>query len=582
MIHVGAGPLYIDIYVLILQDRLTGKHMKKFVFVLAFDLLALVSCVDGTTVRILDKAEEIMNEKPDEALVLLDSLSTSEVKSRAAYARLSLLRSIALDKNIVDTSDISIILPALKYYENHGSRLDKARTYFYYGRVLQNGGDDDGALEAMSKAELYAEQTSDLYLRGLIADAIGRTYDGNDEDSAAVKYYNEALECFDSIGSRKNRMYMLEIISCFYMKTGKYEKSVRYAEEALKAAVELNDTTEMISMAVNLSDAYCASGNLGSASDVIRKISDRYCGGTVPHAFDETMCHINLERGNVAEARSYAEAVLESSGRQAGSDVYGLLYEVEASAGNYQKAAGYLLAFMHCLDRENKLRVDESVYAADMRYKNRELTEIVQEKNRRICNILIICSLSVAALIGAVFSVVQARRRKLQEKDSEINEYRNKIIAMQEYCGKLDTMRKSLPGKNALITEQIGIVNELMEVLVRSREEMKASAYAKFKDLTDRGEKGKPAVLEIFLGAFDAKYPGVRTRLNSRYPELTENDIDLYELIGLECSTSVIAYIYNTSESYIYNRRMGLRRKLSLSDDRKAFAAHLSEMCSVS
>lgn len=556
--------------------------MKKFAFLVAFVLPTMVSCGDSATVGILDEAECIMNERPDKALALLDSLAASEVKGRAAYARMSLLRSIALDKNVIDTSDISIILPAMKYYERHGNRLDKARTYFYYGRVLQNGCDDEGALEAMSKAELYAEQTSDLYLRGLIADAIGRTYDSNGEDSAAVKYYNKALACFDSIGSKKNKMYMLDIIGCFYKKVGKYDKSVHYAEAALEDAVELNDTSEIISMAVSLSDAYCASGDLESASGVIRSISDKYAGGAVPHAFDETLCHICLDYGNVGKARNYAEAVLEASGRHADADVFGLLYEVESSAGNYKKAAGYLLAFIYCLDHENKLRVDESVYAADMRYKNRELVEIVHEKNKRIRNILIICSLSVIALIGAVFSVIQARRRKLQEKDSEINEYRNKIITMQEYCGKLETIRKSLPGKNALITEQIGIVKELMEVLVRSREEMKASAYAKFKDLTDRGEKGMPAVLEIFLGSFDAKYPGVRAKLKSRYPELTENDIDLYELIGLECSTSVIAYIYNTSESYIYNRRMSLRRKLSLPDDRKAFAVHLAGICSQS
>lgn len=178
-----------------------------------------VSCAGGRADRVLDKAESLMNERPDRSLEMLDSLAAVGVRGKSVEARLSLLRSMALDKNVIDTSDISIILPALRYYEKKGDWLLKARTYFYYGRVLQNGGDYEAALEAISKAELYAGRTDDQYLKGLIADSMGRIYDLNYEFSTAIEYYDKARTLFHLADLSKNEMYLFEILSGTYLKT---------------------------------------------------------------------------------------------------------------------------------------------------------------------------------------------------------------------------------------------------------------------------------------------------------------------------------------------------------------------------
>ena len=173
---------------------------------------------------------------------------------------------------------------------------------------------------------------------------------------------------------------------------------------------------------------------------------------------------------------------------------------------------------------------------------------------------------------------MQTKKRKLQEKDAEIKEYQNRISTIQEYCEKLESIKKSVPDNDFPIEEQLLVLKELMDLLVHSRKELKVTTYARFKELTIKEESGKSTVLEIFIHFFDITYPGIRILLRKKYPDLTLNDINLYVLIGLGCSTAVIAYIFKTSESYIYNRRMTLRKKLCLSDDRKTFASHLSDL----
>lgn len=56
-----------------------------------------------------------MNTKPDSALTILNSIHASGFKGKDA-ARYALLKSMALDKNCIDTTTFDILEPAIDYY----------------------------------------------------------------------------------------------------------------------------------------------------------------------------------------------------------------------------------------------------------------------------------------------------------------------------------------------------------------------------------------------------------------------------------------------------------------------------------
>lgn len=551
---------------------------KSSLILMAAVVLAAMSCGGSGAAGVLDRAEAIMNERPERALEMLDSLAVSGVRGKSVEARLSLLRSMAMDKNAMDTADVSIVLPAVRYYGRRGDELRKAQAYFYYGRILQNGGDDEAALEAISKAELYAERTDDLYLRGLIADSMGRIYNQNEEFESAIEYYDRARELFDIAAQPMNEMYMYELLSRVYLIIDKTDYSIEHAEKALDMAIESNDTTAILSMTANLAYTYYRKDDFGHASKILNEAADVYCSGSIPSVFNVPLAQIYLSMDEIDSARFYAEAELKSHEDSAPSGVYSLLYSVEAADGNYEQANEYLLGFIQRDFEENILRHNQSAKEADMKYKNKELIEIISQKEIRLRYIVLLSIVSVLALLGVLVAFVQTKKRKLQEKDAEIKEYQNRISTIQEYCEKLESIKKSVPDNDFPIEEQLLVLKELMDLLVHSRKELKVTTYARFKELTIKEESGKSTVLEIFIHFFDITYPGIRILLRKKYPDLTLNDINLYVLIGLGCSTAVIAYIFKTSESYIYNRRMTLRKKLCLSDDRKTFASHLSDL----
>lgn len=551
---------------------------KSSLILMAAVVLAAMSCGGSGADGVLDRAEAIMNERPERALEMLDSLAVSGVRGKSVEARLSLLRSMALDKNAMDTADVSIVLPAVRYYGRRGDELRKAQAYFYYGRILQNGGDDEAALEAISKAELYAERTDDLYLRGLIADSMGQYFEQEYEFKTAISLYLKALDYFKDVDNSLNMRYMHESLSRVYIILDNTSEALDHAREAMDIAELDGNPEDIIETSLKLAYVYYSEEQYEPAIELFDRVVDTYCNGILPQSYYMLLSQIYYSLGNMQDARLYAESLLDDEDVAPGA--YALLSRIEEADGNYKKSNEYL----NELIKENfddVLSIKEaSIHEADMRYKNRELVRIIEERDIRIRYITLIWSLSILTVIAIALSVVQTRRRQLQKKDAELNEYRNRVTTMQEYSRILEKIKDSVPEKDELIESQINILNRLMNILVHSQEEIKLTFYNEFLNLTHKSEEGSSAMKAVFLHSFEVQYPEVRRTLKYNYPALTDKDIDLYSLIGLGCSTSVIAYLYTTSESYIYNCRMSLRKKLNLSDDRNAFAVHLSELTS--
>lgn len=104
------------------------------------------SCASKEAKRIMDSAEDVMWTRPDSALAALESIDTLSFKTKAQSARYSLLYTMALNRNWIDTTDLRIIQPAVNYYERHGSKDDKMKMYYYLGTVQHIAGDLEDAI----------------------------------------------------------------------------------------------------------------------------------------------------------------------------------------------------------------------------------------------------------------------------------------------------------------------------------------------------------------------------------------------------------------------------------------------------
>lgn len=179
------------------------KRIGHFINIILLSLAVLTigSCDrHGTAWNEMDKAENLMDTKPDSALVVLENIPASSVKGKEAAARYALLKSIALDKNCIDTTNFDVLQPAIDYYIKNGKPDEKLRTYYYQGRIYQNQGDDDSAMRSfMNGCDLRHGVTDSLLLAHTLV-AQGTLYFKQYKINDFVHYNMEAAKLYEAIG----------------------------------------------------------------------------------------------------------------------------------------------------------------------------------------------------------------------------------------------------------------------------------------------------------------------------------------------------------------------------------------------
>lgn len=169
--------------------------MRKPSLFISLSLLCTVfSCVNHHINAVLDDIEKYIQERPDSALVVLESISRESLESGKSLAQYSLLYATALDKNYIDTTDLSIILPASDYYSKRGPSASKMRTFFYQGRIHANRGEDDRALHYYLLALEDSARIDDNHYKELINSAISDVFSRSHYRELELQYAEDALQ----------------------------------------------------------------------------------------------------------------------------------------------------------------------------------------------------------------------------------------------------------------------------------------------------------------------------------------------------------------------------------------------------
>ena len=210
-------------------------------------LCAVLSCSDDTAVmEELNRAEAVMEEYPDSALVLLDSLDRNRLTTREARARHSLLYSQALDKNWIELTSDSVISPAVKYYKKHGSPDYRLKTQYYLGCIFRNAGDREEAMEHFVEAERYVDRATDWQ-------AVGRLY------SAKRTIY---FDIYDFEKSYRDALLSAE----YYSKSGDIPLMVKAMTNAAYCAYFLDNYKTADSLLNEVRDKYWDAASITNKS----------------------------------------------------------------------------------------------------------------------------------------------------------------------------------------------------------------------------------------------------------------------------------------------------------------------------
>ena len=167
--------------------------MKRFAFGV-FVLLLFSSCGMRHARAVMDDVETYMQEAPDSARRVLEALPRHSHRLPWQHARYCLLLSSALDRSGVDVQDDSLARYAAQYYGYFGRPDKQFYSLYYLGRVHENRGDRQSAMDAFVKAETIKSERVSPRFRSALEMHMGAIYSQIYEFDRAVEANQRAAE----------------------------------------------------------------------------------------------------------------------------------------------------------------------------------------------------------------------------------------------------------------------------------------------------------------------------------------------------------------------------------------------------
>ena len=250
-----------------------GRHFL-FTFALEMKRIAYIVIIVGTLLgcgvrqeyrEALSRAEAVMNDHPDSALMILDSLGQHE-KEFGRHFRMQYLLHRTNAKNKTDvlfTSD-SLAKELVKHFDRHGTTNERVLAHYLLGRAYYDHGEAPMALQCYQNAaecadtlspdcdysqlsRVYAQMAQIFYEQGLYRQqlrydelSVKEAWQGKDTLAALMSYEQENL-AYLNLNLPDSLLYICEHASQLYRKYGYTHQAARVLFYTLRTLVHCKE-----------------------------------------------------------------------------------------------------------------------------------------------------------------------------------------------------------------------------------------------------------------------------------------------------------------------------------------------------
>ncbi len=552
--------------------------MQKTIYTILLLIAASTACQsDKETSARLQQAEELMNEAPDSALLLLRNMDPATLDSRKLRARHALLHAQALDKNGIDLSTDSVIAPAAAYYARHGSKRERAYMNYYLGRIRNNAGDLGEAARLMLEAEKYAP-ADESYLLGLIYNCRANLHYAQYSLDEALGMYEKADSCFRQVGNIMFSGYMSKAKAKTYTLKQNSDAAISEFEKAFKIFDSLGNHQQACLIASSIAYQMKKKEDfpLATIKNLLQSTYAKHNSGTIPAIDYPLWSGIYLQEDKIDSAKFFGNLALQAEQKYSNKrcGVLTFLSQIEERTENYKQATQHWKEAYALLDSASYAEKEQLIQRIEIRYKNKELqqrNEMLHMRNRY----LIIIGLLVLALTTTGFSVALrywkrvARKRMLQNMRNQIfieklNEDQSGL--QLRYQQMEQELHDGSEESARLLTSIESRLDEIMHLL--------DYAYSNTCNPKDLHQALKEYAHTINADEFafselryvvNKRYGGILDYLRVRHQSLSNSDINLIGMLMLHFTFDSIRLIYNHENTdTLYSRRTKIREKMKL------------------
>lgn len=542
----------------------------------------LVSCDNRQTKSLLQDVETYIQERPDSALRVLRKVDSLTLNTKALRARYSVLFAMALDKNYIDTTALSILEPTVAYYEKFGSPKDKMLSYYYLGRIYSNRKDYPNAVIFYSQA-LRESSEYDYYHRGLIYAASADAYNASFNDEEELRNTILAYECFEKIGDKDLDLSLYKVAQAYHnnerFDVADSLYSLVYSGKDSTSRLALYAMEDLVS-----NDLYQEKQDVERDLELLEYVAE-HRGNLSLESYYE-YAYLLLLAGKESEAENILSQL---SNREANGKTMEIRYRIAECKGQNEEALALLKSMLSHQNDVVKKKLAQSVFKAQSDYYR--LTAEVSEQKSTISNqrsiIILITGLMIIALLYVIF--MKRKSTLIREKDrlkQAVEESERLLETVRNRANEEKSEREKdildLKSRNEREQDKIKDLREMYVALYQKRfseigkyydaasshrlESIKEKAYhdvisstqALFEEIASGSEGQKK-----FEARINADLDDIVSKIRSDFPKLKDDDIRFicYLIVGFD--TSTISFLMDISKENVRVKKHRLREKLN-------------------
>ena len=536
-----------------LMLKFSAKLIKGLVLPIIAISLLITSCSRATDISpALDSVEAVINQYPDSALKLINAIDTLNLaqSSRAINARYALLKSIALDKNYIDTSNLNIIQPAIDYYitKDKGTPDDKLRTLYYESVIYTNAYRYALAMNTLLRAaqvkgpftdsivlaQVYILQSL-LNIRQLKYTAAiyqnisaGKILVNCDKKGEALRCYGRALEmCCEVDDQRADSLYLVcqEFLS---------DNSNNFDIISLRLLTYLIDY-----------------GSESNVKNLITKIENRTYDYFTPSDYDHSLAEAYCRIGNGETAISLISKYQNEELILRHLFVAAKAYE---TVGNYPAALNFYKQYVDSMHYIESSRFSEDLFSVESRFESnleKEKIEKIQERTRSRLTASLIILILLALTLTLWMCLWRIKRRLLIEQSEKL----------QLSIDELSTELKLLSNKSSAPKEVVNFINALNDAFLKDMNDESDRMHYTRKELNKIRENPQ-SFLKNICQATAFCYPNLQQFVERH--NLTPSELNVVYLLALGYTTTQIGVLLGSSN--VFNISSSIRKKFGLTE----------------
>lgn len=542
----------------------------------------LVSCDNRQAKALLQDVETYIQERPDSALRVLRKVDSLTLNTKSLRARYSLLFAMALDKNYIDTTALSILEPTVAYYERLGSPQDKMLSCYYLGRIYANRKDYPNAVIFYSQA-LRESSEYDYYHRGLIYAASADAYNASFNDEEELRNTILAYECFEKIGDKDLDLSLYKVAQAYHnnerFDVADSLYSLVYSGKDSTSRLALYAMEDLVS-----NDLYQEKQDVERDLELLEYVAE-HRGNLSLESYYE-YAYLLLLAGKESEAENILSQL---SNREANGKTMEIRYRIAECKGQNEEALALLKSMLSHQNDVVKKKLAQSVFKAQSDYYR--LTAEVSEQKSTISNqrsiIILITGLMIIALLYVIF--MKRKSTLIREKDrltQAVEESERLLETVRNRANEEKSEREKdildLKSRNEREQDKIKDLREMYVALYQKRfseigkyydaasshrlESIKEKAYhdvisstqALFEEIASGSEGQKK-----FEARINADLDDIVSKIRSDFPKLKDDDIRFicYLIVGFD--TSTISFLMDISKENVRVKKHRLREKLN-------------------